>query len=70
MPINQPYKALKLVLFHSVALGIQTSFFLVGVVMRNLFGILLNLFFIIFNILILFEIFKKEREALDKMLSV
>ena len=70
MTTNQPYKALKLVLIHSVALGIQISFFLVGIIMHDLFGILWNLFFTIFNIFILCEIFKKEREALDKMLSV
>lgn len=70
MPTNQPYKALKLVLIHSVALGNQISFFLVGIIMHDLFNILWNLFFTIFYIFILCEIFKKERETLDKMLSV
>lgn len=70
MPTNQPYKALKLVLIHSFILGALFIIMLIQTAKCEWLRALIDLLFCYFNILILFEIFKKERKALDKMLSV
>ena len=70
MPTNQPYKALKLVLIHSFVLGGHSLLILLQVATQEWFRAFINLLFFIFNIFVLKNIFKKEREALDKMLSV
>ena len=70
MPTNQHYKALKLVLIHSFILGALFIIMLIRTAKGEWLRALIDLLFCYFNILILFEIFKKERKALDKMLSV
>jgi hypothetical protein len=70
MPTNQPYKALKLVLVHSFVLGTLFITMLIQIAFHNWLHVFISLLFFNFNISILFKIFKKEREALDKMLSV
>lgn len=70
MPTNQHYKALKLVLIHSFILGALFILMLIQIASHNWSNAFISLLFSSFNISILLKIFKEEREALDKMLSV
>lgn len=70
MPTNAHYKSLKLVLIHSFVLGALFIIMLIQTAKGEWLRALIDLLFCYFNISILLEIFKKEREALDKMLSI
>lgn len=70
MPTNQSYKALKLVLINSFVLGALFITMLIQIAKGEWFRALIDLLLCYLNISTLLEIFKKEREALDKMLSV